>query len=94
MDRHNEFISDNKGSIFKSSPIKKSRDTVIKKNNIIFGSSTKIKPEIIEQSHSHEANAFPVLDGNNIVGFVYECKCGEITKILFDFEQESERAAG
>jgi len=94
MDKSSDFISDNKGSIFKNTPIMKSRDTVIKKNNIVYGSSAKIKPDINDKSRKHQPNAFPVLDGNNIVGFVYECPCGEITKIMFDFEQEAGRAAG
>lgn len=94
MDKSNEFISDSKGSIFKSSSIQTSRDTVIKKGNVVYGNSAKIKPEVIEKSQKHQANAFPVLDGNNIVGFVYECPCGEITKVMFDFEQEAGRAAG
>jgi hypothetical protein len=94
MDKNNEFFSDNKGSIFKSANVMKPKDTVIKKNNVIYGSSAKIKPEITEKHQRHQANAFPVLEGNDIVGFVYECPCGEITKIMFDFEQEAGRAAG
>lgn len=94
MNRQGDFITDQKGTIFQNTGSQKCRATVIKSSHVVFGTPKKIRPEYTAKSHRHQANAFPLMEGDNIVGFVYECSCGEVTKILFDYEQEAERAAG
>ena len=94
MDRYNEFITDQTGGIFQSAGIRKVKTPVIKSSHVIYGNPRKIRPDNAARSHAHQSNAFPLMDGDDVIGFVYECSCGEVTKILFDYEQEAERAAG
>ena len=94
MNKANEFITDRNGSIFQNKTIHKMSTPVIKSNHVVYGSPKKIKHQTAASALPHRGNAFPLMEGDIIVGFVYECSCGEVTKILFDYEQDAGRAAG
>lgn len=94
MNKANEFVTGKNGSIFQKTAVRKINTPVIKSNHVVFGNPKKIKYQASAGAQPHQGNAFPLMDGDTIIGFVYECSCGEVTKILFDYEQEAERAAG
>jgi len=89
----NDFISDNNGGIFKQAYSKTVRQSIIKSNNLEFGQPRKIHSRIQNTAHKHDGNIFPLIEGDEIVGFVYECACGEVAKILFEYGQNVDRAA-
>ncbi len=88
-----DFLTDENGSIFKQMRRKTVTPSVIKNNRVEFGQPCKINTQISQSSHKHNGNIFPLIEGDEIIGFVYECSCGEVAKILFEYEQDSARAA-
>jgi len=93
MLQDDNFFSDNKGSIFRNTVTQRPKESVIKSSDIVLGPPAKIKPKVAAHTHTHNRNVFPLMEGEEIVGFVYECSCGEVAKIMFDFQQKTERAA-
>lgn len=92
-DQTNDFVSDSGGSIFKQMQPKKVLPSVIKNERVEYGRPCKINSQVAQGAHKHEGNIFPLIEGDEIVGFVYECSCGEVAKILFEYEQNATRAA-
>ncbi len=93
MKNTDNFISDEKGSIFNDASTKPVRQTVIKSTKVQVGKPKKIEQFSSIQSHNHSGSIFPLIEGDEIVGFVYECSCGEVAKIIFDYEENVERVA-
>ncbi len=87
------FITDDTGRIFHETPTKPVRQTVIKSTKVQVGKPKKIEQYSSGQSHNHGGSIFPLIEGDEIVGFVYECSCGEVAKIIFDYEKNVGRVA-
>jgi len=88
-----DFITDGVGGIFKRDPIKPLRHPIIKSSKLEVGQPYKIDSQEQNAARKHEGNIYPIIEGDEIVGFVYECACGESAKILFEYEQKLGRAA-
>jgi hypothetical protein len=93
MDQSTDFITDGVGGIFKKNSKKTVRQPVIKSTNLEMGQTFKVNAHESARAKGHEGNIYPVIEGDEIVGFVYECACGESAKILFEYEQSIGRAA-
>ncbi len=89
----NDFVSDAGGSIFKQIPKKTPLPSVIKNDRIEYGQPCKINTNVSQSMHKHDGNIFPLIEGDEIIGFVYECSCGEVAKILFEYEPNAARVA-
>jgi len=90
-----QFITDNKGGIFRQkNHVMDSRRTVLKSNEVVVANFKKIEPREHETETVHEGGVHPIIEGGEMIGFVYECSCGEVAKIMFDFEVGAKRAAG
>ena len=92
-EQKNDFLTDSTGNIFKQLHRKTVHPVVIKNSRIEFGQPCKINTHVSQSNHKHEGNIFPLIEGDEIVGFVYECACGEVAKILFEYEQGTARVA-
>lgn len=90
-----QFITDNKGGIFRqknnSVPTRK---TVLKSEEVRVDNFKKIEPRETQAEEVHEGSVHPIIEGGEMIGFVYECSCGEVAKIMFDFAADAKRAAG
>ncbi len=93
MIQNNEFMTDNQGSIFKKSNASFTRQSVIKKDEVRLGNSKRIEPKVHQPNADHDGQVFPITEDGQVVGFVYECSCGEVAKIMFEFEEAVNRAA-
>ncbi len=93
MQTSDSFTSDDTGRIFQKASAKPVRQTVIKSTKVQVGKPKKIDQYSSSQSHDHGGSIFPLIEGDEIVGFVYECSCGEVAKIIFDYEKNVGRVA-
>ncbi len=93
MQSSDKFITDEKGNFFQQDHPKPIRQTVIKSSNLQIGKPKKIDQIATDNPHRHSGSIFPLIEGDDIVGFVYECSCGEVAKIIFDYEETVGRAA-
>lgn len=93
MSQTNDFITDENGGIFKQMFKKPYRQTIIKSQNLEYGQPHKIEMRAKKHDHRESGNLFPLIEGDEIVGFVYECACGEVAKILFEYDQDMKRVA-
>jgi hypothetical protein len=87
MSIFNELTVDDQSKIFKSKKEKRT-SSIIKKNKVhLTESSRKINP--LENSHIpvNKGKITPLTDNGEIIGVIYECSCGEIAKVVFDFEE-------
>ncbi len=89
---YDDFITDDKGSIFKNNQPKKRTASVIKSHAVNYGKTHKIVPPEMDHGGDHKSNIVPITENDEVIGFVYECSCGEIANIVFDFEQQSQMA--
>ena len=88
-----DFLSDSNGNIFKQIQRKTVHPSIIKNSRVEFGQPCKINTNFSQSEQKHDGNIFPLIEGDEIIGFVYECSCGEVAKILFEYEQNTARAA-
>jgi len=64
------------------------KGTIIKGTNVRCTSSKTINPYQTSSLPHGEGRITPLLDGDNVIGIIYECACGELARILFDFEED------
>lgn len=87
MSVFDELTVDDQSKVF--NPKKEKRtSSIIKRDKVhLAGSSRKINP--YENSHIpvNKGKITPLTDNDEIIGFIYECSCGEIAKVVFDFEE-------
>lgn len=93
MSNSNDFIADENGGIFNQVFKKPLRRSIIKSDNLEYGQPHKIEMRANKHSHKENGDIFPLIEGDEIVGFVYECSCGEVAKILFEYDQDMKRVA-
>lgn len=89
MSVFDEFKSEDLADVFKASKHKRT-SAIIKKDQVREVSSIK-KINPYENNHipTNKGKITPLTDNDEIIGFIYECSCGEIAKIIFDFEETS-----
>lgn len=89
MSVFDELTADNQQNVFKAQKEKQKRTSaIIKKDNVQYGASRhKINP--YENTHipTNKGKITPLTDNDEIIGFIYECSCGEIAKVVFDFDE-------
>ncbi len=87
MSNISEFIQDENGSVFKAEKHKAKKNTILKNNNVIVGAPKKIESKENAHTCSVGGNISPILEDGNIIGFVFECGCGEVAEIIFDYKE-------
>ncbi len=87
MSVFDELTVEDQSKIFKAKKDKRP-SAIIKRDNVQLTQSTvKINP--YENAHIpvNKGKITPLTDNDEIIGFIYECSCGEIAKVVFDFDE-------
>ncbi len=88
MSIFDELTPDNQSKVFKPAKKEKRTSAIIKKDKVqVLTSSRKIDPYENSQIPVNKGKITPLTDNNEIIGFIYECSCGEIAKVVFDFDE-------
>jgi len=81
-----KFKDDDGGIIFSKSLALPTKKKLIKSKNVKIITAKK-KISVSETNNCHkESKVVPILKNQEIVGIMTECSCGEIVKILFNYE--------
>ena len=82
-----ELVIEDQSKVFKS--LKEKRPSSIIKCDKINVSDLNYKINPYESAHIpvNKGKITPLTDNEEIIGFIYECSCGEIAKVIFDFEE-------
>ncbi len=90
MQRQTDFFDEDQGKIFTRVHRKTvGRKSVIKRDQLIIGHPRKIEHSLQVSEHSHEGKVTPIYNDEELIGIIYECSCGKVAQILFDFEEQS-----
>ena len=81
-----EFQLDKDGQVLSSLKPSGAGRSVIKKSQVRLKSATRLHtaPAV---TATHESKLLPITKNGEIIGFINECACGEITKVYFDFDE-------
>ena len=99
MWQNEQFITDNRGGIFRTRSKQQlnalSKKKVIKSDELVVLNNKKRINPVEDHFHpDHEGQVKPIMEAGELVGIVYECSCGEVAKIMFEFNEKVNRAAG
>jgi hypothetical protein len=72
--------------IFDRGTRKPVRDSVIKQNSVKVGNPKRIDQKEEPALPGGEPAIQPIMEEGQIVGIIYECTCGKISEVRFDFE--------
>lgn len=88
MSHFKKFNLEDSAQTFTDSEKKQKKPSaIIKKSNTRSVDSIKvINPYETTKIPENKGNITPLIDNDQIIGFIYECSCGEIGKVIFDFE--------
>ena len=87
MSVFDEFKVEDPSQVFKPSKTQRS-SSIIKKEKVKESQSiVKINPYENVQIPTNKGKITPLTDNDEIIGFIYECSCGEIAKVIFDFDE-------
>ncbi len=66
------------------------RSSIIKSKDIKIKSTRIINP--LENSHIpvNKGKVTPLTEAGEVIGFIYQCSCGEIAKVIFDYDESLE----
>ncbi|HHE54977.1 MAG TPA: hypothetical protein ENL21_04290 [Caldithrix abyssi] len=89
--KNDGIFNRDQSSVFKNiSSIKPIKNKIIKKDQVVVGSKRKIEHSLrVSESH-HDGKITPIFNADELIGIIYECSCGKVAQILFDFEESSE----
>ncbi len=64
--------------------------SIIKSKDIQIKSTKVINP--FENSHipANKGKITPLTESGEVIGFIYQCSCGEIAKVIFDYDESLE----
>ena len=88
-----EFFDRTKqGEVFTKSFTKytKKYGTVIKRDAVVMGNSKTIDHKKELHTNNKASKIIPLKENGHIVGFQFECSCGEVSRVLLDYEDSSE----
>jgi len=71
---------------------RKKNGTVIKRDAVKIGNQKTIDHKKALHSHGSTSKIIPLKENGHIVGFQFECSCGEVARVLLDYEESSEIA--
>lgn len=91
MQNKTDFFDKDQGKIFTNIHQKNlSRKSVIKRDQLVVGQPRKIEHSLqVSESH-HDGKVTPIYNDDELIGIIYECSCGKVAQILFDFEEQSQ----
>ncbi len=84
----NEFWPDSANELFGTKILSSKKSNIIKNQTVKVGTPLQIKTPVRGEPTGHEKNLFPIENNGEIVGFEYACNCGEVVKVMFDFEEQ------
>jgi len=64
--------------------------SIIKQKDVRLNSTKMINPYENNHIPVNKGKVTPLTEGTEVIGFIYECSCGEIAKIIFDFDESLE----
>ena len=70
--------------------LKPVKSKILKKDQVVVGFSKKIEHALQISEVQHEGKITPVFNDDELIGIIYECSCGKVAQILFDFEESIE----
>ncbi len=89
MSMQNTVFSKDQASVFMQHTGKKTpRKTVIKREQLVLGKPKKIEHALQVSETQHDGKITPLFNNDELIGIIYECSCGKVAQILFDFEEE------
>jgi|GEM_PF-1868203 hypothetical protein len=89
MSTQDTVFSKNQASVFTQRVSKISpRKTVIKREQLVLGKPKKIEHALQVSETHHDGKITPLFNNDELIGVIYECSCGKVAQILFDFEEE------
>ncbi len=83
-----EFTADDNGSSFQKVFRTMPSIPIIKKDQVSIGTPKRIEPGDQAQHVHGGSNITPIKTDEHIIGFVFECSCGETAQIIFDYGTE------
>ncbi len=90
MENKDSFFAKDQGRVFKNLPrIKAFKNPVLKRNQVVIGQKRRIDHSMQVQEIHQGGTVNPVYNNGELIGVVYECSCGKVAQILFDFEDVS-----
>jgi len=87
--QNSAFVPNENGNIFNAENKKNQivREPILKGQQVILGSPVKLDMYKGNRGgHTHDAQVEPIIENGQVIGFVFECACGESTEILFEYE--------
>ncbi len=66
------------------------KNKILKKDKVVLGSKRKIEHSLSITETQHDGKISPIFNDNELIGIIYECSCGKVAQILFDFEETKE----
>ncbi len=92
MQGNRDIFDEDQAKIFKQvHPKIHGSKTVIKRDQLVFGKPRKIEHSLQVSENHQEGKVNPIYNGEDLIGIIYECSCGKVAQILFDFEEQSEQ---
>ncbi len=68
----------------------KFHSSIIKQKDVRLNSTKMINPYENNHIPVNKGKVTPLTEGDEVIGFIYECSCGEIAKVIFDFDESLE----
>lgn len=91
MQRNTDFFEEDQGKIFTTHHKKTgSSQSVIKRDQLVLGRLRKIEHSLQVSETQHDGKVTPIYNNAELIGIIYECSCGKVAQILFDFEEQSQ----
>ena len=89
MSQGNSIFNKDQSHVFTdASPKNMVRNSVIKKEKLVIGHPKKIEHSLQVSETQQDGKVTPVFNNNELIGIIYECSCGKVAQILFDFEED------
>lgn len=87
--QNSAFVPNKNGNIFSAENKKNQivREPILKGQRVVLGSPVKLDLLTSKRAaHLHQPQVEPIIENGQVIGFVFECACGESTEILFEYE--------
>ncbi|RLD16405.1 hypothetical protein DRI50_01970 [candidate division KSB1 bacterium] len=95
MQQHGDFFDEDQGKIFtKIHSGVDHRKPVIKRDQLVLGRPRKIEHALHVSETHQDGKVTPIYNDDALIGIIYECSCGKVAQILFDFEEQSQNEHG
>ena len=81
-----EYKENTGKEIFSKTLAQPQKKRLFKSENVKINSSTRVISANNNKSGHKETKVVPIRNNDEIVGVLVECSCGEVVKVLFNYE--------